>query len=59
MFADQADEVGHGKDHVAGVALLLHDAVHLEPQLRVLRVRDLVLRDEAANRTGRVESLRN
>src|SRR5258707_9594260 len=49
------DDVGGAEDHRLGVALLARLAVHREPHVEPLRVRNLVLGDEP--RTDRAERL--
>lgn len=55
-FADVADEIRDGEDHIGGAAALPQLVVHLQPQLHVPRVGDPLFWDELADGTGGVES---
>ncbi|XP_020942486.1 hydroxyacylglutathione hydrolase, mitochondrial isoform X4 [Sus scrofa] len=52
-----ADDVGDGKNHGGCLTLLPEFAVDLEPELQVVRVRDLLLGYERTDRAGGREAL--
>src|ERR1700678_3944504 len=49
------DELRHGKNHVARIAVLVSPSVHLEPEIDILRIGDLIGSHEpGADRTESV-----